>query len=204
MELPSWLLSQLGRPTGFVGSLVASAMDRGNHTMALHALGALDLRANETLLDLGFGGGVGIAMALAHEPTLKVIGVDPAQASVARGRARFASSVVLHEGTVEALPLGDRSVDAVVSNNTVYFWGDLSRGLSELRRVLRPGGRLVLGIRPPEVLERLGFAARGLRVLSGEAYVTALLEAGFVEARARRMPDPTGTVLVSASEALLR
>lgn len=207
MRLPDWLIAQLGRPEGLTGRLVSRAMERANHAMALHAVGSLDLEPGHRVLDLGFGGGVAIALMLAHEPACRVVGVDPSETMVARARARFAravgdGSLALHRGTAEELPLADASVDATLSNNTVYFWRDLERGLAELHRVLRPGGRLVLGINPPEHLTRAGFAQRGLRVLEPEALVSAVARAGFVDARSRRMPDPTeGTILVSASAA---
>lgn len=201
MRLPDWLIEQLGRPEGVVGGWVSKIMDRGNHPMALHAVGSLDLEPGSRVLDLGFGGGVSIALMLAHEPSCRVVGVDMSGSMVRHARARFESAITsgalrLEEGSVEALPLDDASVDAALSNNTVYFWPDLERGLAELHRVLRPGGSLVLGIRPPEALTRLGFARKGLRVLAPEALVSALGRAGFAAARARRMPDPAGGSLI--------
>jgi ubiquinone/menaquinone biosynthesis C-methylase UbiE len=48
------------------------------------------------------------------------------------------------DGTAEALPVTDSSVDAVWSVNTMHHWSDLDRALKESARVLRPGGRLLL------------------------------------------------------------
>lgn len=207
MRLPDWLIAQLGRPEGLTGRLVSRAMERANHAMALHAVGSLDLEPGHDVLELGFGGGVALALMLAHEPACRVVGVDPSETMIRRARERFAPHVrsgalrVLR-GTAEALPLPDASVDRALSNNTVYFWPDLDRGLAELHRVLRPGGALVLGINPPENLSRAGFAERGLRVLPPESLAAAMAGAGFDAVRARRMPDPTeGTILVSATRA---
>ena len=203
VPLPNWLLEQLGHPSGMLGHLVASAMDRSNRTMALHAVGALDLEGAPTVLDLGFGSGVAIAMILAHAPEAKVVGVEPSSVAIRSVQRRFARALAtgrlrLLEGALPALPLEDASIDAVLSNNTVYFWPDLDAGLAELARVLRPGGRVVLGIRPVEELVALGFATRGARVIEGAVLAAALARAGFIEPSVRRMPDPTGTVIVEA------
>jgi ubiquinone/menaquinone biosynthesis C-methylase UbiE len=78
----------------------------------------------------------------------------------------------------------------------------LPRALAEVRRVLSPGGRFVLGIRPPEALRRFGFDAAGHRVWSASQYAEALSEAGFVEAFARHMPDADGAAVVLARRSI--
>src|SRR4051794_719865 len=75
-----WLLDvlvpQLARPHGALGQLVAAALNRGNRDMNLHVLGALDVAPGERVLELGFGGGVGLALLLAHEPSARLSGID--------------------------------------------------------------------------------------------------------------------------------
>jgi SAM-dependent methyltransferase len=48
-----------------------------------------------------------------------------------------------------------------ITVNTIYFVDDLDRACSELARVLRPGGRLVVGIGDPEAMARMPFSAYG-------------------------------------------
>jgi len=203
MTLPAWVVSQLGRPEGVLGRLVAAVMDRANRIMVLHAVGALDLTGSPTVLELGFGGGAAIETLLKHAPGASVVGVEPSGVAVRSATRRFAraiaeSRVRLLEGALPSLPLDSASVDAVLTNNTVYFWPDLDAGLCELSRVLRPGGPIARAIRPVEMLVALGFAARGLRVIRGDELATALERAGFVDATVRPMPDPDGTVIVRA------
>lgn len=111
------------------------------------AFRALEVRAGDRVLDLGFGGGALVARLLAAGALVE--GVDRSEAMVARaqrrhrvavreGRARF------QLGSADALPLSDRSVDCAASVNTLYFWPDLVPPILELARVLAPGGRLVL------------------------------------------------------------
>jgi ubiquinone/menaquinone biosynthesis C-methylase UbiE len=195
------LVPQLARPHGLLGPLVARMLDRGNHAINLHVVGALEPKPRERVLESGFGGGVGLAMVLAHEPAVELTGVDIAPQMVARCMKRFGSKVTLRQGSVEALPFADGAFDKAFGVNVAYFWPDMSRALAELRRVLVPGGRLVLGVRPPEALRTFRFADAGHRVWTAEQYVQALADAGFVAARAQRMPDPQGAYVVTAQRA---
>ena len=56
----------------------------------------------------------------------------------------------LRWGVCEHLPWPDRSFDKACAVHTIYFWPQPARDLAEIYRVLRPGGRLVLGYRPGE------------------------------------------------------
>jgi arsenite methyltransferase len=197
-----WLLDvlvpQLARPHGAFGHLVASLLNRGNRDMNLHVLGALEVAPGERVLELGFGGGVGLALLLAHEPSVKASGIDLSREMLQRCRRRFGDRVALVEGTVEALPFADAAFDKVFGVNVSYFWPDLSRALAEVLRVLAPGGSFVLGIRPPEALRRFQFDVAGHRVWDAAQYIQALSDAGFSEASARRMPDAAGAYVVVA------
>ena len=195
MALPTWLISQLGRPRGVFGQLLARILNRGNLALNLHMVGALDLTPNAEVLEVGFGGGVALSLLLGHEPTARVAAIDLAPDMVALARRRFAAELragrlELAQGVAEHLPYPAARFDAACTANCVYFWPDLDAGLRELARVLRPGGRLVVAINAPEVLIAAGFAARGLNTLSADALALRLRAAGFADARARHMPDP--------------
>src|SRR3954468_17317480 len=101
------LVPQLARPHGALGHLVASALNRGNRDMNLHVLGALDVAPGERVLELGFGGGVGLALLLAHEPSARLSGIDLSKEMLRRCQRRFGDRAALVEGTVDAMPFGD-------------------------------------------------------------------------------------------------
>ena len=175
-------------------------LDLGNRTMAFHMVGALDLQPGEHVLEIGFGGGLALRLMHTHEPTARLSGVEPSGPMLRRAQRRMPEGVRLVQGHVEALPFEDHQFDAVCTANTLYFWTELQVALSEIRRVLRPGGRLVLGVNTPERLRAAGLAEARHRVLEPEALVGELKRAGFADVRFRRMPDPgDGTLLFTAT-----
>jgi ubiquinone/menaquinone biosynthesis C-methylase UbiE len=109
----------------------------------------LELKAGETVVDLGSGAGIDALIAARKVgPDGKVIGVDmtPEMLSAARKNADAAGAkhVDFREGRLEELPVDDASVDAVTSNCVINLVPDKALVFSEIARVLRPGGRLVV------------------------------------------------------------
>jgi len=107
------------------------------------------LRPGEVVLDVGCGGGIDTLLAARLVgPSGRVIGLDMTPAMVERtrehARAAGLAWVEVREGLMEAIPLEDASVDVVVTNGVLNLSTRKSRALAEMRRVLRPGGRLAL------------------------------------------------------------
>ena len=89
-------------------------------------------------LDLGCGTGRGLAL---YDPAVRAIGLDPAFGSLVRARRR-ARRVPLVCASAEALPFRAGVFDTVVSSLVFCSVPDAARGLAEVKRVLRPDGRL--------------------------------------------------------------
>jgi SAM-dependent methyltransferase len=106
------------------------------------------LQPGETVLDVGCGAGIDtILAARAVGPSGRAIGLDLLEEMCerARGHAREAGVAGWTEfvrGEMETIPLPDASVDVVISNGVINLSPRKSRVLAEIRRVLRPGGRL--------------------------------------------------------------
>mmetsp|Transcript_17605 Transcript_17605/g.59160 ORF Transcript_17605/g.59160 Transcript_17605/m.59160 type:complete len:311 (+) Transcript_17605:36-968(+) len=105
----------------------------------------------ERILDVGCGPGYLVAqLAAAVGPEGRVEGVDPSEAMVRMARARAtaeaAASSAVHVGPGEAgaLPYPDATFDAVVLSQVLLYVPDVPAALREARRVLRPGGRLLI------------------------------------------------------------
>ncbi len=106
-----------------------------------------ELRPGEVVLDLGSGAGLDCLLAARRvSPTGRVIGVDMTGAMVQKAWANALvsgiSNAEFHLGEAGHLPIGDATVDVVISNGVLNLCRDKLGVLAEVFRVLRPGGRL--------------------------------------------------------------
>lgn len=168
------------------GALVAS-LGCGNPTLLA------DLAPGETVLDLGSGGGIDVLLSARRvAPTGKAYGLDMTPEMLDLARRNQAEAGVTNaeflEGTMEAVPLPDDSVDVVISNCVVNLSPDKPAVLREAYRVLKPGGRLAIAdivLRrqlPEPVQETMGLWTGCVAgALLDEEYRDLLRAAGFEE-----------------------
>lgn len=153
-----------------------------------------DLNVGETVLDLGSGAGIDAFLA-AHkvgEPG-RVIGVDLTEDMVAKGRLLAEKygfrNVEFRLGDIEQLPVGAGTVDVVISNCVINLTPDKLASFTEIHRVLKPGGRILISdlVTAGELPEDVrASAAAWADCLAGamekEAYLDTIRRAGFSEA----------------------
>jgi 2-polyprenyl-6-hydroxyphenyl methylase/3-demethylubiquinone-9 3-methyltransferase len=101
-----------------------------------------ELRAGDRVLDLGSGAGDFTAEIAGAG--FEVVGVDVAEAAIARARSRHPGLDFLAAPIDGPLPLEDGAFDLVWASEVIEHVADTARWLSEVRRVLAPGGRLLL------------------------------------------------------------
>ena len=150
-----------------------------------------DLHEGETVLDLGSGGGIDVILSARRVgPTGTAYGLDMTDEmlALARQNARDAGVANVHflKGLIEQIPLPADSVDVVISNCVINLSTDKAAVLTEIARVLKPGGRV--GVSDVVAEDRLATAERAERgsyvgciagALSKSEYVAGLEGAGF-------------------------
>jgi ubiquinone/menaquinone biosynthesis C-methylase UbiE len=99
--------------------------------------------------EIGFGPGQLLEVLLARDPAARVCGVDPSPVMLAQARRRLdrvgvAARADLRLGVAGALPFPDHHADHVVAVNTAMFWPDPHVALVDARRVVRPGGSVLI------------------------------------------------------------
>jgi SAM-dependent methyltransferase len=108
-------------------------------------LAALELVAGERVVDIGCGPGyLAAEMAEVVGDSGFVLGVDPSESMLALAARRALPGMELEEGDALSLPAEDASFDAAVSTQVYEYVADIAAALAEVRRVLRPGGRVLI------------------------------------------------------------
>ena len=140
-----YLAQRLGYDDNFVKSLPDVAVESFAGVANPFALRTLS--KNERVVDVGSGAGFDSFVA-AHqvEPSGKVVGVDMTEEMLAKSRSTATTlglgHVEFRDGLAENLPVEDQWADVVISNGVINLCPDKKTTLSEIFRVLRPGGCL--------------------------------------------------------------
>ncbi len=123
---------------------------RRQRAIAEHVAELLQVQREDKVLEIGFGPGVGIqCLSERIRGEGLIVGIDPSDVMMQMAKARNAGAiekgtVKLLSGTVEHIPWESEFFDKAYAMNSFHLWPDKAAGLSEVRRVLKPGGRLAL------------------------------------------------------------
>ena len=161
-------------PKGALGRLGGQLMSQ-DRWLPAWVLDLLEIQPSDSVLEVGFGPGLGLQLAAARAYHGKVVGVDPSETmfemAQRRNRALIeARRVQLHRGSVEKLPFNDATFDKAMTMNSLHLWPEPVAGLMEVRRTLRTGGRIAVAI------TRFSYA-------SPDKFEQHLMESGFADVR---------------------
>ena len=188
-----------GSDASLFGEALYDAEQRGElpETATLASLGCgnptavAELREGDTVLDLGSGGGIDVILSAKRVgPTGTAYGLDMTDEmlALAQRNAREAGIGNAHflKGVIEQIPLPADSVDVVISNCVINLSVDKPAVLTEIARVLKPGGRIGISdvvaedrLTPEERAERGSYVGCIAGALSKGEYEAGLEAAGF-------------------------
>lgn len=150
-----------------------------------------DLREGDVVLDLGSGGGIDVILSARRVgPTGLAYGLDMTDEMLALARRNAAdagiTNAVFLKGVIEEIPLPAESVDVIISNCVINLSVDKAAVLSEMVRVLKPGGRIGISdvvsddeLSPAQRAERGSYCGCIAGALSKGEYEGGLQAAGF-------------------------
>jgi len=198
-------VSQAGHPRGAVGRLVGwlFAYRRSNRQRNRWAVSLLGVQPTDRVLEVGFGPGVAVAELASRATRGQVYGIDHSQVMARQASRRNAAAiragrVHLTRASVDQLPSFGEPLDAILAVNTVAFWPDPVQRLQELRRLLRPAGRIALVSQP-----RSPGATRDTTTRAAQELQDLLTRAGFVHIRVETLDlDPPVACVLATCPAI--
>jgi ubiquinone/menaquinone biosynthesis C-methylase UbiE len=177
---------QLANPEGAVGLAVAGWLNENNKEGSATAVALLTLKAGHHVLEIGFGNGRTAPVVISQAPDIRYWGVDISPTMVAEA-LRFNLALVkagkasFHLASAHAIPFGDDSFDRVFSLGVIHFWTEPMASLVEVRRVLRPGGLMLMGCLAPKEAPDFARVEYGFHLRDASAWDALCRKAGFAD-----------------------
>ncbi|MBN3310517.1 uncharacterized methyltransferase YdaC [Amia ocellicauda] len=188
---------QLSHPSKSLAGWLASRFFLWhNKVLEENAVKLLQIQPDDTVLEVGFGPGLGLRAAapLLTSPKGKLIGVDYSEYMVSKAskavKKHIASGKIsLIRGNVLEMPLPNNSIDKIYHCNCYYFWPDLKAGTSELHRVMKPGALMVTTLKHSSIKTIASKSFLRGDNWQPELYMEALCATGFTDIRIQELKD---------------
>ncbi|WP_374174802.1 class I SAM-dependent methyltransferase [Flavobacterium tructae] len=167
------IASQLKHPTGEKGIEMANMMHETNINMTRHSVQNLHVISGNTILELGHGNAGHLEYILEQAQDLTYYGLEMSElmcqeaqqinvAFVTKKQAHFS----LYNGT--DIPFEEASFDKIFTVNTIYFWQEPEKLLSEICRVLKPEGTFCITFAEESFMKQLPFTQFEFNLYSTE------------------------------------
>lgn len=190
------MASQLRKPVGEEGLKTADMMRKGNMPIIYDSFKALNAQAYDNILEIGMGNGFYVKDILEKSDNINYTGCDYSELMVreseklnanwiSKGKARFIQS------NITSLPFSSDTFNKVFTINTIYFWDNETAALNEIKRIIQPAGKFIIGFRPKHQTEKYPFTKYGFKQFSKKDVEKLLSENGFYVVDIFENQEPT-------------
>ena len=161
MNFATYFSKQARKPTGIFGRFYMSRVfEKGNAELNALVYEILSIRENDHILEIGFGTGTLINKIAATLDNGLVEGIDFSKSMVAIAQKKNRKhinngKVKIHMGDFDDVPFDDNYFDKIFSVNTIYFWKNPDTTISKICRILKPGGKLIIGFNEKSEMEKM-------------------------------------------------
>lgn len=182
-KIREYISSQCGRPRGIIGKICVLVMNVVNRKMYDKAIALLDVSEDDKVLEIGYGNGY-LLNRLYKKTGASLYGIDISEDmkyEAKRRNIKALSDGKLHLkiGDCCDLKYRDSKFSAAVSLNTIYFWSDTVKGLSEIHRCLKEGGSFYNVVYSKEGLDKIKHTATGYKKFTTDQLILLGKQAGF-------------------------
>jgi ubiquinone/menaquinone biosynthesis C-methylase UbiE len=199
-KLGEYLSNQCGNPHGPIGRIMTWAMNRANNVLYKGIVNELEIRDNLRILDVGFGNGYLEALIMKNGQCY-IEGIDISEDMVKKatslnrkyvdaGRMKFSL------GNCCSMDCEDGAFDVVTTINTIYFWEDTRKEMSEIYRVLKPGGVFYNAVITKENLDNIFYTQSGFKKFTNEEYIEIGRDAGFANVEIKPLGHSYGLLVI--------
>ncbi len=183
-EFLQQLAQQLRKPDGDMGKKVGENMNTSNALMNTFTLQELKVQSDETILEIGMGNGFFIKDILGSDDSITYYGCDYSELMISEASALNKTfietgQVKFFHTSADKLPFLAHSIDKVFTINTIYFWSNPSVELTEIHRVLKPGGKFFLTVRSKSTMENIPVTQFGFKIYDQSLLKDLLKTSGF-------------------------
>lgn len=181
------LAQQLACPEGEAGAALGARMNELNAFITERSIQALNPTASECILEIGFGNGeLSLPIIEAIGESGRFIGVETSAVLAQQAARRLGgrANVSIIPGDCHAADIEHASLDGVLAVNVLYFIDDIAGLFRRIHDWLKPGGRMVMGVRSAESLRAMPFTAFAFKIRTLEAMESAMQAGGFVDVAA--------------------
>ena len=178
-----YISSQFKNPQGLGGTIVGIIQNTVNQAMYSAAVHMTEFQSDGKILDIGYGNGYLLKKLYRKQP-VDMYGIDiscDAEEMARRKNAKAANANHLHLSVGDCcdLPYEDNMFEAIISINTVYFWSDTLKGLSEVHRTLKTGKSFYNFVFTKEYLNTIKFTQTGYKKFTRDELIQYGRQAGF-------------------------
>lgn len=190
-------------PKGIVGTYIGEKMVRQHKTETNWSLELMNIQQGDRILELGCGAGYAIKLILEKDLVEEIVGLDISPTIIRSARIRNKKAINekranLIQANFNKLPFNNENFNKVFSIQTIYFWADIATTLSEIFRVLKPEGVVILTFSDGKEDETW----EGIRGITENQVIPSMKNAGFRDVSFVRGPDSRGyhTVAVKGTK----
>ncbi|MWB96726.1 methyltransferase domain-containing protein [Flavobacterium sp. GA093] len=206
------IASQLKHPTGEKGIEMANMMHETNINMTRHSFLNLNIKGGNTILELGHGNAGHVAFIFEQAENLKYYGLEMSELMFQEARQinrNFVSQkqafFSLYDGN--KIPFEDESFDKIVTVNTIYFWQEPEKLLSEIYRVLSQNGVFCITFAEESFMKQLPFTQFEFELYSTEKAQQLIKKTSFkivdTETQTEKVKTKTGELVDRAFTTLV-